>query len=224
MDGALIGIASVIDLVAVAVFAVSGALAASRKQMDIFGFAMLATAVGVGGGTVRDVLLGRLPVFWVEQPAYVIVCTCVAALVFFTAHIPESRYRVLLWCDALGLALVCVTGTEKGLEASGSIVVALVMGMITSAFGGIIRDVLSGEAPLLLRREIYVTAALAGGLAFVAADRLGLARNLALGAGAAVCFLVRAAAIERGWSLPTYRARPGRPASVAGDVAKDRGD
>ena len=92
-----------LDWFGVAVFAVTGALVASRKQMDIFGFALLATVTGIGGGSMRDLLLG-VPVFWVGQPLYVGVCVAVAAVVFFTAHIPESRYRLLMWLDAVGLS------------------------------------------------------------------------------------------------------------------------
>ena len=202
--------ATIVDLSAVAVFAVTGALAASRKEMDVFGFIMLGTSVGIGGGTVRDVLLGRLPVFWVTQPSYVLVCVLVSVVVFFTAHIPQSRYRSLLWFDAVGLSLVAVAGADKGLAASDSATVALVMAAITGSFGGIIRDVLSGEVPLLLRREVYVTAALAGAAIFLMAYGLGLPRWAALTAGSIVCFVVRGLAIHYHWSFPTYRPRPGR--------------
>src|SRR3954463_13266334 len=97
-------IIAVLDGLGIVVFAVTGALVASRKQMDIFGFALLASVTGVGGGSVRDVLLGTLPVFWIKQPLYVGICVVVSAVVFFTAHIPESRYRLLMWLDAVGLA------------------------------------------------------------------------------------------------------------------------
>ena len=92
------------------VFTISGALAASRKRMDVEGFALLGTVTGIGGGTLRDLLLGQGPVFWVHEPAYLIVCVIASGAVFVTAHIPQSRYRVLLWFDALGLALFAVTG------------------------------------------------------------------------------------------------------------------
>lgn len=202
--------ATAADLSAVAVFAVTGALAASRKEMDIFGFALLGTAVGIGGGTVRDVLLGRLPVFWVTSPSYVTVCVLTSVVVYFTAHLAQSRYRSLLWFDAIGLSMVAVAGAEKGLSASDNAVVALVMAAITGSFGGIIRDVLSGEIPLLLRREIYVTAALAGAAVFLIAHAFGLPRWLALASGALVCFTVRGLAIHYHWQIPTYQPRPGR--------------
>ena len=146
--------AAVLDWLGVIVFATSGALVASRKQMDIVGFALLAIVTGIGGGTLRDILLGQLPVFWVREPAYLGTCVLVAAVVFFTAHIPQSRYRVLLWFDALGLALFAVTGAERALLAGTGPGAAVAMGVITATFGGVIRDVLGAESPVVLSREI----------------------------------------------------------------------
>jgi uncharacterized membrane protein YeiH len=154
--------AAALDWLGVIVFAVSGALVASRKQMDVVGFALLGTVTGIGGGTLRDLLLGQGPVFWVREPAYLIVCVIISGVVFVTAHIPQSRYRVLLWFDAIGLALFAVTGAERALLVGSGPVVAVAMGVITATFGGIIRDVLGNESPVVLSREIYVTAALAG--------------------------------------------------------------
>jgi uncharacterized membrane protein YeiH len=203
-----------LEWAAVAVFAVTGALVASRKQMDIFGFILLGTVTGIGGGTVRDLVLGHAPVFWVREPAYLVVCAVVSSIVFFTAHIPQSRYRVLLWLDAVGLALVAVIGAERGLHAGP--VVAITMGVVTAAFGGIIRDVLGGESPLILRREIYVTAAMAAAAVFVALASLAAPRWLDIGAGFTVGFVIRALAIRYEWSLPAYKGRPGRRADDAG--------
>jgi uncharacterized membrane protein YeiH len=199
-----------LDWFGVAVFAVTGALVASRKQMDIFGFALLATVTGIGGGSVRDVLLGQLPVFWVKQPAYVVICVAVSVIVFLTAHIPESRYRLLMWLDAIGLAFFCVVGAGKGLAAGPFI--AVVMAVITASFGGIIRDVIGGEIPFLLRKEIYVTAAFAGAVTFVGGTGLGIPETVAALAGFVVCFVIRGLGLRYGLALPTYRARPGRTA------------
>jgi uncharacterized membrane protein YeiH len=199
-----------LDWLGIVVFAISGALVASRKQMDIVGFALLGTATGIGGGTLRDILLAQGPVFWVREPAYLVVCVLVSGLVFVTAHIPQSRYRVLLWFDALGLALFAVTGAERALLAGAGPVVAVTMGVVTATFGGIIRDVLGNESPVVLSREVYVTAALVGAATFVSLAGLGLAREAALGAGLVSGLLVRGAALSRGWSLPRYRERRGR--------------
>ncbi len=198
-----------LDWLGIVAFAITGALVASRKEMDLFGFALLATVTGIGGGTLRDLLLG-VPVFWVREPAYLIVCVAVSSVMFFVAHVPTSRYRALLWVDALGLALFAVAGAEKALLAAASPVVAVTMGVVTATFGGIIRDLLGGETPVILSREIYVSAALVGALVFVTATGMGAQREVALGLGFAVGLGVRAAALWFGWSLPRYKARPGR--------------
>jgi uncharacterized membrane protein YeiH len=201
---------TMLDLLGVGVFAVTGALVASRKQMDIVGFALLATVTGIGGGTLRDLVLGSTPVFWVQQPVYIVICVAVAAVVFFTAHIPESRYRLLLWLDALGLATFCVVGADKAVAAGAGPFIAVVMGVITATFGGVVRDVLGGEIPVILRKEIYATAALAGAAAFIGGAMAGFAPSAAALGGLMVCLVIRGLALLRGWSLPVYRARPGR--------------
>lgn len=203
---------TILDYAGVAVFAATGALAASRKQLDPIGFLFLAAMTGIGGGTVRDLVLGRGPVFWVLNPAFVVVCTAVAVLVFFTAHLIEYRYRLLLWLDAVGLSAYCVMGAAKGMAATGSWVVAIVTGVMTATFGGILRDVLSGEPSVLLRPEIYVTAALLGAGVFTGAHLAGAPLWAAATAGAAAAFALRGGALVRGWSIPAYRPRPGRPA------------
>lgn len=203
---------SVLDAIAVGVFAVTGALVASRKEMDIFGFALLGTVTGMGGGTVRDLLLGNLPVFWVKNPTYAAIALTVSTIVYFTAHIPESRYRLLLWLDAVGLSLVCVIGADKGLVAGVGGFIAIVMGVITAVFGGIIRDMLGGESPVILRREIYVIPAMLGAMAFVAIKSLGATYPIAAMSGFALCFTVRGLALYYRWSLPPYKSRPGRRA------------
>ena len=183
---------------------------------------------GVGGGTIRDLLLGTAPVFWVKNPVYAAIALTVSAIVFFAAHIPESRYRLILWLDAVGLALVCVVGADRGLAAGAGAFIAVVMGVITAVFGGIIRDVLGGESPVILRREIYVIPALLGAIAFVAMVHAGAGYPLAATAGFAICFTVRGLALYYGWSLPPYKSRPGRQADQVAPPphpsAKDSGN
>jgi uncharacterized membrane protein YeiH len=203
-------IAHVLDWVGIVVFATTGALAASRKQMDVVGFALLATATGIGGGTLRDMMLGLTPVFWVTMPAYLVVCLGVACVMFFLAHIPQSRLKLLLWLDAVGLALFAVTGAEKALVSGASPIVAVAMGVVTATFGGIIRDVLAGETPVILSREIYVTAAMLAALVFTVLSVMGAARPSAMLAGFAAGLALRAAALHWGWSLPRYKPRPPR--------------
>jgi uncharacterized membrane protein YeiH len=198
---------SSLDWFGTAVFAVTGALVASRKRMDIAGFMLLATATGIGGGSLRDVMLGALPVFWVREPVYLAICLVVAVATFFLAHIPESRYRTLLWLDAAGLALFCVVGAEKALTAGAGGFVAVAMGVVSATLGGVIRDMLGGESPLILRKEIYVTAALAGAFAYVALAAVSVPKAVAAMAGFVACFVIRALALHYGWSLPVYRER-----------------
>jgi uncharacterized membrane protein YeiH len=199
-----------LDLAGVAVFAASGALAASRKQMDVIGFVLIATVTGIGGGTIRDLLLGIAPVFWITAPAYLLLCAAVAILLFFAAPFLQSRFRALLWADAAGLAVFCVIGAERALAAGAPMIVAVLMGMITATFGGLVRDVLCAEVPLILRREIYATAAAAGAAAYVGLHLLGISRPLTVLAAFFVGFAIRAVALAFGLSLPGYRSRPGR--------------
>ncbi len=199
-----------LDYAGVAVFAATGALAASRKELDIIGFFFFASITGMGGGTLRDLVLDRA-VFWTVNPTYVLVCIGVAAVVFFTAPLFESRYRLLLWLDAIGLAAYSVLGAAVGLASTGSPVVALVTGMMTATVGGIIRDVLAGEPSVLLRPEVYVTAALVGAAVFTGATMAGVERVIAAPVAVAAAFMVRGGALRFGWTFPRYKSRPGRP-------------
>jgi uncharacterized membrane protein YeiH len=203
-------VTAILDWFGVIVFAITGALVASRKQMDLVGFALLGTVTGIGGGTMRDVVLGLLPVFWVRKPAYLVICVLVSCVVFFTAHIPQSRYRFLLWLDAIGLAVFAVTGAERAMLSGAGSIAAIAMGVITATFGGMVRDVLGGESPVILAREIYVSAALLGASSFILLIGIGVPREGALISGFMVVLLVRGAALRWDWSLPRYRPRPGR--------------
>ncbi|BAB50160.1 mll3219 [Mesorhizobium japonicum MAFF 303099] len=200
---------ALLDYAGVAVFAATGALAASRKQLDIIGFLFLASVTGIGGGTFRDLIL-NVPVFWVGNRDYVLICAVVAVLVFFTAHRVESRYKLLLWLDAIGLAAFSVMGAAKGLGITGSPVVSIITGMLTATFGGILRDLLAGEPSVLLRPEIYVTAALAGAAIFTLGDVAGLPQFVSGLAGFVVALAVRGGALRFGWAFPSYKSRPGR--------------
>lgn len=198
------------DYAGIAVFAATGALAASRKQLDIIGFLFLAGVTGVGGGTFRDLILGLTPVFWVREPGYILVCAGVAVLVFFTAHLFESRWKLLLWLDAIGLAAYCVLGAQIGLVTTGSPAVAIVTGVLTATFGGILRDLLANEPSVLLRPEIYVTAALVGAAAHTGLVLAGFPLLASALIAAAAAFVVRGGALKFGWTFPRYRTRPGR--------------
>jgi uncharacterized membrane protein YeiH len=200
-----------LDWFGVAVFATTGALVASRKQMDLIGFILLGTVTGIGGGTIRDALLGNLPVFWIADPRYLITCVAVSSAAFFLAHIPQSRHALLLQFDAVGLSIFTVVGAETALAAGAQPIVAIAMGVITATFGGIIRDILGGESPAILRREIYVTAALLGATLFVVFLVAGIGRSGSLFAGFSAALVLRLGALRWQWTLPRYRPRPGRP-------------
>ncbi|MFL1462995.1 trimeric intracellular cation channel family protein [Roseococcus sp. DSY-14] len=199
-----------LDMAGIAVFAASGALVASRKQMDVVGFVLIACVTGFGGGTLRDLLLGRTPVFWLRAPELLGVAAAAAILVFFTAHLFASRMRALLWADAVGVSLYAVLGAEIALLAGASPWAAVLLGVMTAAGGGILRDVICNEVPLILRREIYLTAAAAGAAAFVLLRLEGVWREPAFALGALCCLAIRGLSLWRGWSLPPYRSRAGR--------------
>jgi uncharacterized membrane protein YeiH len=199
----------ILDYAGIAVFAATGALAASRKQVDIIGFLFFAAITGIGGGTVRDLILD-VPVFWVVNPDYLLICVVTAVLVYFTAHLFESRYKLLLWLDAIGLAAYCVFGAWKAYTVTGSPVIAVVMGVITASFGGILRDQMAGEPSILLQREIYITAALVGAGAYTGLAAAGLPLMWAAVPAALLALAIRGGAMRFGWSFPPYKGKPGR--------------
>lgn len=199
------------DIFAVVVFAISGALVASRKRLDVMGFMWLAVVTGVGGGTVRDVILD-VPVFWVVNPWYVLTCLVTAVVMHFVAPLVESRYTTLLWFDAFGLALVSVAGTAKALDVGAPALVAIAMGAVTGCVGGIIRDTLGQVPSVLLRHEIYVTASVLGACTYVGLHGVGASRPVAMITAFLVTFIVRSLAITFGWSLPVFRPSSSRKA------------
>lgn len=200
-----------LDYAAVLVFALTGALVASRAQLDIVGFAFLACLTAVGGGTIRDVLLDRDPVFWIGAPAYIALAVFAAIVVFFGAHLLESRYRALLWLDACALAVAVAAGTGVALSMEQSPLVVVLMGMITGCLGGLMRDVVCNEVPLVLKAgELYVTAAFAGSIAAVIAHMTIGTEWVVVASGAGLTLALRAGSLAFGWRLPVYRSRPPR--------------
>lgn len=197
------------DVLATVVFATTGALVASRKEMDIFGFIWFATATGVGGGTLRDLLLD-VPVFWVVDPLPLALCLIVAVVLHFTASRVHSRMNLILWLDAFGLGFAVIAGTLKAVDQGVAGLVAVVLGVFSGTVGGIIRDTLGQEPSVILRREIYVTAAALGASTTVLILAGNEPRVLAAVAGFAVLFALRGAALMRNLSLPVFRPRKGR--------------
>lgn len=204
-------ILTLLDYAAAIVFAASGAMVASRAQLDIVGFAFIACLTAVGGGTVRDVLLDRHPVFWVGDPMPILLASGVAILVFFTAHLVESRLRWVIWLDTFALAIAVPAGTGAALELGHGPVIVVLMGMATGSLGGLMRDVVCNEVPLVLKQgELYISCAMAGAITAVALVWLNLPAATALLACAGVTWVARAGSLAFGWHLPVYKPRPPR--------------
>lgn len=200
-----------LDYAAALVFAATGALAASRAQLDIVGFFFLASLTAVGGGTLRDLLLDRNPVFWIADPVPIALACSVAFVVFFTAHLLESRLKVLIWLDALALPVAVAAGVAAAREMEVSAPIVLVMGIATGTFGGLLRDVVANEVPLVLRQgELYVTAALGGAVAALLAPLLFAHPLAPILACLVTAFALRAGSLAFGWRLPVYKPRPPR--------------
>jgi len=196
-----------LDYAGVAVFALTGALAAARDRHDIITFWFFAVVTGIGGGTLRDLLMDA-PVFWLGDPAYLGIGLAAAVIVWFSApHL--ARAKTLIWLDAVGLSAYAVIGAGKALLLGVHPLAAIAMGVLTACFGGVIRDVLAGQPSALLKREITISAALLAAGGFVALDAAGVAPLWAAAIGAAVGFGLRAGAIHYGWALPAFGDRRG---------------
>lgn len=209
-------VVTILDWLGIIVFAVTGALVASRNRMDIVGFVLLGVVTGIGGGTIRDLLLDIHPLIWIEQPTYLLVCAAASLCVFFTAHLVHSSYRLLLWLDAVGLSLFAATGAERALSAGVPPLVAIIMGIITACFGGIIRDTLSQEKSIIFSYEIYITAAMVSAATYVCASIVGMSREFAVTAGIVLGFTLRAGALQYNWSLPRHLPQPARKPQATG--------
>ena len=192
-----------LDLVGIGMFALSGALLAAQKRQDFVTFVFFAVVTGVGGGTVRDLLIGA-PVFWVHENWILLICLAAALLAWFTPLWWWGRSG-LVWADAVGIAAYATYGAAKALAYGIAPLPAVGMGVLTACLGGIIRDVLAGEPSILLRQEFYVTAAALSAGLMVALNLAGVAELLAGAIAIVIGFALRASAIARGWTLPTHR-------------------
>lgn len=193
----------VLDLAGIFVFAVTGGLVAVRKGLDAFGVLVLAGTTGLGGGFLRDVLIGATPPAALADWRYLIVPVAAGLATFVHHPALGRRERSINVLDAFGLAVFCVSGSLKALDHGLGPLPAALMGMVTGVGGGMVRDVLAGRVPVVLRGELYATPALAGALVVVLADRGDLPRALVVVAGFAVCLVWRLLALWRNWSAPT---------------------
>lgn len=195
----------ILDLFGVAVFAISGALAAGRKSLDLLGVFVIAVVTAIGGGTLRDLLLDRHPIFWLADPTYLVVISIAAVFTIVYVRLRRPPGNSLLVADAFGLAIFTVIGAEIADAAEMPAIIVVLMGTMTGVVGGVLRDVLCAEVPLILRRDIYATAAIAGAVLYVIVQHLGLGLPTATYAGMAAVALLRLLAILRGLRLPVFK-------------------
>ncbi|MEG1451525.1 trimeric intracellular cation channel family protein [Brevundimonas sp.] len=199
---------TLLDFAGVAVFAATGALAAARQKHDVVTFAFFAALTGVGGGTVRDLLIGA-PVFWVADWRYIAVCL-VTALAIWIIGARTWRFRALLWLDAIGLAAYGVMGAAKAASYGVAPLICVIMGVLTACFGGIVRDVLAHQPSILLRRELYISAALLSAVVFVGLKAMAVPTWWAVAVAVVAGLALRAGAILKGWNLPAFPSAPQR--------------
>lgn len=192
------------DLIGTIVFAISGAIAARQHRMDIFGMFVLAFVTGVGGGTLRDVMIGSTPVFWIKQPIYVLM---ISLAVIITAickkRLGSNRWKMgLLVFDAIGLGVFTVIGVQKGIDFGLHPLICIALGGVTGCFGGLIRDILRNEVPIILQKEVYVTASLLGGIIFILFREAGFESNWIDIATVLTVIAIRLLAIRFNLNLP----------------------
>ena len=195
---------TVIDILGTFSFAVSGAFAAMEKKLDPLGVLIISFVTAIGGGSLRDILLGDLPVAWLTNniTAWVIAISAVAAIFFGTTL--KKFDKLLFLSDAIGLGLFTMIGIQKGIQHALSTGICVALGTITACFGGVLRDVLLNKVPLIFQKEIYATACIAGGLLFFLMRKLGLAENTDYVAGIVTVFMIRVLAVRFNWSLPLF--------------------
>ncbi len=193
-----------LDLFGVSVFAISGVLAAGKKQMDPFGTVILGIVTAVGGGTLRDFLLGSTPVFWVTNPTYIIVAIVVSLLTLLTINRIRFPFKVLVIADAFGLTLFAILGVQKAMLLGHGAWISIIMGILSGVAGGITRDVLSREIPLVFRKELYGTIALLSGIIFYILETFNVSTNVGMVISLLVGFGLRLFALKKKLSLPRF--------------------
>jgi len=194
-----------LDLFGTAVFAISGAMAAGRKSMDLFGVVVLAMVTALGGGTLRDVIISPQEVFWILDSVYIFVALSAGVLTFATARIVRLPREVLIITDALGLATFTVIGAQRAIESGAGATAAVIMGVMTGVVGGMMRDLLVGQIPLVLRKEIYATASLVGAVTFVLMNRFLTISAAGMIVPIIIVIAIRLATIRWNLSLPVFR-------------------
>lgn len=196
----------IIDLLGTFSFAVSGAFLAMQKKLDPFGVLVLSFVTAIGGGTLRDIMIGNLPVSWLKNDTTTIVIFSAAILTMLFGRFLKHLTTTLFLFDALGLGLFTIVGIELAIEKEFSIGVCIALGTITACFGGVIRDVLLNDVPLLFRKEIYALACITGGLSYFVLRRINLDEDVSKTIGILIIFLIRIIAVRYKLSLPQFYA------------------
>ncbi|GMN11805.1 trimeric intracellular cation channel family protein [Croceitalea sp. MTPC9] len=200
---------TVIDILGTIAFAISGVLVAMEKKLDLFGVIIIAFVTSIGGGTLRDLLIGNTPVVWMRDSTYVI--TILASVIFAIIFVKQLKYfrKSLFLFDTIGLGLFTMIGIEKGLDAGLLPVMCVALGTITASFGGVIRDILCNEIPVIFRKEIYATPCILGGFSFFLLEQLPIVDAYAYVGGILVVISLRLLAVKFGIRLPNiYRKNP----------------
>jgi len=194
----------ILDLLGTITFAVSGVLTALHKRMDSFGIFIIAFVTAVGGGTLRDVLIGNTPVSWMLDIKYIyVISLAVIFSLIFRNRLKHLRNSLFLF-DTIGLGVFTIIGIEKGLEIGLHPIICIALGTMTACFGGVIRDILSAEIPIIFRKEIYATACIIGGVIFLGLSEIGVPKNLIYISTSSVIILIRILAIKYNLSLPSF--------------------
>jgi uncharacterized membrane protein YeiH len=197
-----------LDLIGVAVFAVSGVLIAAHSGMDLLGGVALAALTAIGGGTLRDVLLNRHPIFWIRDARYLIVILVTSVLsMIYIAFLPPPGHSLLI-ADALGLALFAISGAQIAESTGHSFLIVVLMGTMTGTAGGVLRDVMSARVPMIFQQDLYATAAIAGIVVYLVLQKLSLPRVFAVSAGVLVILGMRVLAVVWGAHLPRLHGMP----------------
>nr|WP_320192378.1 trimeric intracellular cation channel family protein [uncultured Desulfobacter sp.] len=186
-------------------FAVSGALAAAEKKLDLFGAVFLGFVTAIGGGTTRDMMIGNTPVSWLQDPVYFYVIVAAVGLTFLFTKTIVRFSKSLFFFDTIGISVFTVIGIQKGLHAGIHPPLAVMMGILTAVMGGIIRDVLCNEIPLIFHKEIYATACFAGGVFFVLLVFINMPEPFTAFIAAGVIFTIRSLSVRKGWALPRFK-------------------
>lgn len=203
-DQIVLHLFELLNVIGLIVFAISGALFAAEKNMDILGLMLIGTVTGIGGGTLRDVMLGIYPVSWVQEPISIYICLAACTFTYFFKSLHLKRLNIILWMDAIGLSAFAVLGTDIALHHQSNPIIAIVMGVMSATFGGILRDVLCAKMLILMRPELYITCALLASFVYVLMNAFGFDVAVSQVSGFVAGFLLRASAILWKLEIPRF--------------------